>query len=480
MLRPTSRLRGVRQEVRSMQEEKLAGRHAPHSEEAEKSVLGALMLAAERIPEVAELLQGDDFYNQRHRALYESLLRLADRSVDVDFISIGESLKAQGQFQAVGGNEYLLELAQQVTSAAHVLHHARIVSETAILRRLIRESTEIIEEAYATRPDGESVHKLLDDSEHKIYSIARSGKRETADPIGVILQEAMHVIDRQDNRGGLTGLSTGFMDMDKWLCGLNRGDLIVLAARPSMGKTALALNMIENIALSTLAGNDNTPRRPTVLLFSLEMSKNQLAQRLLCSRAQIDSHKLRRGTVEHRDLPDLARAADELSKSDLFIDDSPNLTVMSLRGRARRLKAQRGLDLIVVDYLQLMSHPKAESRQIEISAISRSLKALARELDVPVVALAQLSRQVEQRENHRPQLADLRESGSIEQDADVVMLLYRASYYPDLRNEDNKNKAEVIIAKHRNGPTGEVELIFRPEFMLFSDPAYTHTESVLS
>jgi len=449
-----------------MSNQDLPGRVPPHNEDAERAVIGALLLAGERIPEVAELLTADDFHNRRHQALFECLVQLSNRDLPIDFVSVGEALLAAGRFQAVGGNEYLLELAQGVTSAAHLTHHAQIVIETSVLRRLIREATEIIEEAFGTRPDGESVRRLLDESEHKIFSIARAGRREGVEAIRAALQETFERLEKKAKRD-LTGLPTGFYELDERLCGLNAGDLIILAARPSMGKTALALNLIEHAAMSRHEGE---PRTPCVLLFSLEMGRQQIASRMLCSYAKVDAHRLRTGRIPDEEYSALAEAAGELERLSVFIDDTPALSVMALRGRARRLKAQHGLDLIVVDYLQLMSHPKAESRQMEISSISRSLKALARELNVPVVALAQLSRAVEAREEKRPQLSDLRESGSIEQDADVVLLLYRREYYfPD--SDADRGKAEVIIAKHRNGPTGEVKLQFSPQYTRFENPA---------
>jgi replicative DNA helicase len=458
-----------------MQDEKLPAKVAPHNEEAEQCVLGALLVASDRIPEAAEVVQAEDFYDKRHRALYDCLLKLSDRNVPVDFVSLGESLKAQGLFQAVGGHEYLIELSGRVSSAAHLLHHLSIVSETAVLRRLIGGASSILEEAYQTRPDGESVRKLLDESEHKIFAIARGSVRDQADPIKQVLTETFKRIDAQSHRSGLTGLETGFYELNEKLCGLNAGDLLIIAARPSMGKTALALNLIEHAALNRPPFLD---RDPVVLLFSLEMGKQQIASRMLCSRARVDAHKLRTGRLPQEDYQELGNAAGELSQAQIYIDDSPNLSVMSLRGRARRLKAQHGLHLIVVDYLQLMTHPKAESRQMEISAISRSLKALARELEVPVIALAQLSRAVESREPPRPMLSDLRESGSIEQDADVVMLLYRPEYYPKFATDENKGKAEVIVAKHRNGPTGTVQLLFSPQHMRFENLALSMAEPI--
>ncbi|HTF88970.1 MAG TPA: replicative DNA helicase [Planctomycetota bacterium] len=460
-----------------MNEADQTARVAPHNEEAEQSIVGALLLSADRIPEVSEALHPEDFHNKRHRALFESLMRLADRNAEVTFVTVGEDLRAAETFQLVGGTEALIDLSNRVVSGAHLNHHVRIVAELSELRRLIESSTEIIEEAYQTRPDGESVKKLLDEAEHRIFSIARGRGAEGADPISNVLTETFKRIDSQSHRSGLTGLDTGFYELNDRLCGLNAGDLIIIAARPSMGKTAFALNLIEHAALVRPTFLDVNP---TVLLFSLEMGKQQIVSRMLCCKARVDAHKLRTGRLPNEDYQQLAEAAGELSGAKIFIDDSPNLSVMALRGRARRMKAQHGLHMIVVDYLQLMTHPKAESRQMEISSISRSLKALARELDVPVIALAQLSRAVESREPPRPMLSDLRESGSIEQDADVVMLLYRAEYYPKFATEENKGKAEVIIGKHRNGPTGTVTLNFFPQHMRFANPELSITEPVFA
>jgi replicative DNA helicase len=456
-------------------QDELPGRIPPHNLEAERSVIGALLLAGERIPEVSEILRPEDFHDPRHTMLFESLLRLSESNLPVDFIHLGDGLKESGKFQAVGGNEYLVELAGQVTSAAHILHHARMVSDAATLRRLIVEATGIVEEAYQARLSGEGVRELLDDSEHRIFEVARSGSTGSADPIREALEETFRTIDAKTHHG-LTGLTTGYYELDEKLCGLNKGDLVILAARPSMGKTAFALNVVENSATSRPEWLD---RQPVVLLFSLEMGKQQIASRMLCSRARVDAHKLRTGRIPEDEYALLSEAAGELGNSRIFIDDTPGMTVMGMRGRSRRIMAQHGLDLVIVDYMQLMTHPGAESRQMEISAISRSLKALARELEVPVIALSQLSRAVENREKKRPMLSDLRESGSIEQDADVVMMLYRPEYYlGDECPPEERGKAEVIIAKHRNGPTGEVKLQFFPSIMRFENPAPSMAEAI--
>jgi replicative DNA helicase len=450
-----------------MPEYETPGRIPPHNEEAEKALLGALLIEPQRIPEIAEIVDRGDFFSARHNFVHEALLTLTERNVAVDVVSVGEALAASGRFQDVGGRAYLVELSSSVTSAAHARHHARIVAETATLRRLIAEASEILGEAYDTRPDGDNVKKLVDQAEHRVYRVAGARDKGAAEPIARAIEETFHRIDSSSHRSGLTGLATGFYELDDLLCGLNAGDLLVLAARPSMGKTALALNMIDHAALHP---PDWLGRPPTILFYSLEMGQQSIVQRMLCARARVDFHKLRTGRIPDGDYARLAEAAGELSTSQIFIDDSPGLTVMSLRGRARRLQAkQGGLDLIVVDYLQLMSPPRAESRQQEVSQISRALKDLARELQVPVLALSQLSRAVELRDDKKPQLSDLRESGSIEQDADVVLLLYRPEYYEP--TEENRGLAEIVCAKQRNGPTGIVRLQFAAPVMRFENRA---------
>jgi replicative DNA helicase len=469
----------VRRVEVTMEKENLPGRVPPHNDDAERAVLGALLLAPERIAEVTEVLAADDFFSKRHRLLYECLLELGSRGAPIDFLTVGEALRSNGLYQAVGGTETLVELGAAVTSAAHVVHHALIVAQMATLRRLIEGATQIIEEAHATRPDADNVRRLLDESEQKIFHLSRRSDTQGADPVRVVLEETFKKIEARTHRE-LTGLTTGFYELDEKLCGLNQGDMIIVAARPSMGKTAFALNVIESAAMSSpehLKG-----RAPVVLFFSLEMGKQSIVQRMLCSRARVDAHKLRTGRIPDDDYAALSEAAGELARSSIFIDDSPGLSVMALRGRARRIKAKYGLDLVVLDYLQLMTHPKSESRQLEISEISRSLKALARELEIPVIALSQLSRAVEGKDRSPrgwPMLSDLRESGSIEQDADVVMMLYREEYYAtgDVP-EEIKGKATVILAKHRNGPTGQLNLQFRPSIMRFENPAPSAAEPI--
>jgi replicative DNA helicase len=453
------------------------GRTLPHSLEAERALLGALLRDPERLPEAHELLHHEDFYDRRHGILFDCLAGMVERGNPIDLVGVGEALRAQGRWEELGGADLLLGLTESVVSSASLLHHAKIVAETAALRTLVRETTQILGEAYSTRPDGDAVERLIDDAENRIFQIKRSRRGQGAEGIGDVLSQAFQRIDARSHRAGLTGVPTGYHDLDEKLSGLNGGDFVVIAARPSMGKTAFALNVVEHAAMST---PEWLGRRPSVLLFSLEMGKLSLIERMLCSRARVEGHRLRMGRLDGEDRAELTQAADDLSHTSIFIDDTPGITMMTLRSRARRVEARHGLDLIVVDYLQLLSFPRSESRQQEISSISRSLKALAREMEIPVVALAQLSRQVELRDPPRPLLSDLRESGSIEQDADVVMMLYRPEYYPKYRDDEElRGLAEVIIAKHRNGPTGTVQLQFFPNHTRFENRELGHAEPIV-
>ncbi len=441
------------------------GQIPPHNEMAEKSVLGAMMLAPDRIPDVAEGVRAEDFFAERHATIYETVLQLGERGGGVDITTVAEHLKAAGTLAQVGGTAYLAELATCVSSAAHLLHHAEIVAQNALLRGVIRVATDVITKANSTAPDNESVQELLDTSEHSIFSLSEGRESSGAVEVKDVLKEAFQKMDAQTGRGELTGLPSGFYELDDMTGGFNPGEMTIIAARPSMGKTAFVLNLMERAALNR---PDHYDHDPVVLFFSLEMGKLSIVQRMLCSRARVDAHRLRSGKIDPSSYQDLSSAAGELADSKLFIDDTPGLSIMAVRSRARRVKSRYGLDMIVIDYLQLMT-AKAESRQQEISLISRSLKELARELEVPVLALSQLSRQVESREDKRPQLSDLRESGSIEQDADVVMMLYRAEYYS--ATEENKGKAEIVVAKQRNGPTGNVNLQFKGSILRFDNPA---------
>ena len=436
----------------------LPERVPPQNIEAEQAVLGAMLIKKEAIVEAQEILRPDDFYREAHRLVFEAMCTLAAEDEAVDLVTLVERLKKTGQLDKVGGLPFITATANTVPTAANVVYHAKIVREKADLRNLIDAATEIAGAAYE---DADTVENIMDSAEKKILSIAGNRAGGAFEPMKNILLRTFERINvLYDSKGGITGLATGFRDLDKLTSGLQPSDLILVAARPSMGKTAFTLN------IATYAGI----RGARVAVFSLEMSKEQLVQRMLCAEGGIDSQKLRTGQLGDEEWNRLVMTSDKLNKAPIFIDDTAGITVMELRSKARRLQAERGLDLIVIDYLQLMQGrggKGSESRQQEISEISRSLKALARELSVPVVALSQLSRSVESRQIKRPMLSDLRESGSLEQDADIVMFLYREDYYD--QDTENKNITEVIIAKHRNGPVDSVSLFFQKEFTKFRD-----------
>ncbi|AYO32096.1 MAG: replicative helicase [Thermoanaerobacteraceae bacterium] len=428
----------------------------PYSLEAEQSVLGSMLLSKDAIFVAAERLKSEDFYKESHRKIFEVLVELNENREPVDLITVSEALRSKKLLEQIGGITYLTTLTETVPTAANIAYYCSIVEEKALLRRLISTSSQIMSMAYDSREDAEQV---LDEAERMIFEIVQKRRVENFYHIKDILLETFERIEELYNsEGGITGVPTGFPDLDEMTSGLQPSDLILIAARPSMGKTSFALNIAANAAIRY---------KIPVAIFSLEMSKEQLVQRLLCSESNVDSHRLRTGRLEEDDWPRLAKAMGPLSQAPIFIDDTPGITSLELRAKARRLKAEKGLGLIMIDYLQLMSGKgNSENRQQEISDISRSLKALARELSVPVVALSQLSRAPEIRSDHRPILSDLRESGSQEQDSDVVAFLYRDDYYnPDT---EKKNIAEVIIAKQRNGPTGVVELVWLSKFTKFA------------
>lgn len=431
-------------------------RKLPQNIEAEQSVLGAMLIRQEAITETQEILRADDFYREAHRIVYNAIEELFSNHEAVDLVTLTEQLRKTNNLDKVGGISFVTALANSVPTAANVVYHAKIVKEKAELRRLIDAATEIATKAYA---DEDDVDDIMDDAEKKILAIAANQMRGSFVPISEIIISAIDRVERlYENQGGLTGISTGFSDLDQLTSGLQPSDLVLVAARPSMGKTAFTLNIATYAAL-----HDSS-----VAFFSLEMSKEQLVQRMICSEGGIDSQRLRTGDLLDEEWTQLIATADRLSTAKIYIDDTPGITVMELRSKARRLKAEHGLDLVIIDYLQLMQGRSARSgdnRQQEISEISRSLKALARELGVPVVALSQLSRSVESRQVKKPMLSDLRESGSLEQDADIVMFLYREDYYN--QETENKNITEVIIAKHRNGPIDTVRLFFHKEYTKF-------------
>ncbi len=436
----------------------------PQNIEAEQAVLGAMLIDKEAIAKASEILTSSDFYREAHRVIFNAMLELYNKNEAVDMVTVTEILKRDNKLEDIGGLAYITSLANVVLTAANVKYHADIVAEKSVLRQLVRVSTEIAAMGYEANED---VGTLLDTAESRILEISNRKKKADFTPINDVLMESVQNIEKLiNNKGGLTGLPSGFADLDKLTSGLHPSDFIILAARPSMGKTALALNIVQNVALRAHKKIGGEPR--SVAFFSLEMSKEQLVNRMLCAEAGIDSQRLRVGEMGDKDWDALWGACDLMSKAKIYIDDTAGITVMDMRSRARRLKAEHGLDLIVVDYLQLMQgsgkRNNSGDRQQEVSEISRSLKALARELDVPVLALSQLSRSVEARQVKRPMLSDLRESGSLEQDADIVAFLYREDYY----NPETENKhTELIIAKHRNGPVDTVNLFFHKQFTKF-------------
>ena len=436
----------------------------PQNIEAEQSVLGAMLIDKEAIAKATEILSAEDFYREAHRVIFSAMLEIYNKNEAVDMITVTDILRRDNKLEDVGGIAYITSLANVVLTAANVKYHAEIVAEKSVLRQLVKVSTEITAMGYEANDE---VGVLLDTAESRILEISNRKKRADFTPISAVLMDSVQNIEKLlNNKGGLTGIPTGFNDLDKLTSGLHPSDFIILAARPSMGKTALALNIVQNVALRAHKRVGGDPR--SVAFFSLEMSKEQLVNRMLCAEANIDSQRLRIGEMKEDDWTHLWDACDVMSKAKIYIDDTAGITVMDMRSRARRLKAEHGLDLIVVDYLQLMQgsgkRNTSGDRQQEVSEISRSLKALARELDVPVLALSQLSRGVEARQVKRPMLSDLRESGSLEQDADIVAFLYREDYY----NPETENKhTELIIAKHRNGPVDTVNLFFHKQFTKF-------------
>lgn len=431
----------------------------PQSTEAEQSVLGSMIIEREAIFAAAELLRGTDFYRTAHQKIFEAVISLSEKGEPVDLVTLADELQRRRSLEEAGGTAYLSALAGAVPTAANVQYYALIVREKSILRTLIRTATQIVGGCYEGPPD---VEEFLDAAEQQIFEIGKQGKQQGFVPLKEVLKETFDRIERLfDDKKGVTGLSTGFEDLNLISSGLQPSDLIIVAARPSMGKTTLALNMAHHVAVK---------EKKPVAFFSLEMSREQLAQRMLCAEARIDAHKLRRGFLSQEEWQKLTRAVGPLSESPLYIDDSASLSVMEVRAKARRLKAERGLEAVFVDYLQLMrGFSRAENRQQELSEISRSLKALAKELSIPVVALSQLSRAVEKRDNRRPILSDLMESGGIEANADMVLFIYRESYYN--KDTEKGNTSEIIVAKQRNGPIGTIELYFLDRFNRFANIA---------
>ncbi|MEG6574284.1 MAG: replicative DNA helicase [Caldibacillus debilis] len=434
----------------------LIDRTPPQNIEAEQAVLGAIFLEPESIHIAAERLLPEDFYRTAHQIIFQTMLKLHDQGKAVDIITVTEELAAAKQLEAAGGVSYLTDLAASVPTAANIDYYAGIVQEKSLLRRLIRAASTIAQEGYTREDD---VEDLLADAERRILEVSQRRNVGSFQNIRDVLVRTYDKIEKLHNRkGDITGIPTGFIELDRMTAGLQKNDLIIVAARPSVGKTAFALNIAQNVATKT---DEN------VAIFSLEMGAEQLVMRMLCSEGNINSQNLRTGRLTDEDWKKLTMAMGSLSNAGIFIDDTPAIRVSEIRAKCRRLKQEHGLGLVIIDYLQLIqgSGRVKENRQQEVSEISRSLKALARELEVPVIALSQLSRGVEQRQDKRPMMSDIRESGSIEQDADIVAFLYRDDYYN--KDSENKNIIEIIIAKQRNGPVGTIQLAFAKEYNKF-------------
>lgn len=435
----------------------------PQSLETEMSVLGSMVLDRDATGKAIEILDEKDFYKDSHQKIFRAIVNIYDRSEPVDLITLSAELVSKSQLEEIGGSYYLTELAESVPSAANIEYHAKIVLEKSLLRKLINVSTNIAAESYLSK---ETVFDLIDRAEQSIFGLSERRLTKGFVEIDPILHETFEEIEKLHQReGGVAGVASGFDKLDDLTAGFHRSDFIILAGRPSMGKTAIALSIARNAAVD---------HKIPVGIFSLEMANHQLAMRLLCAEARVDSHLLRTGRLSMTDWPKLSLAVGKLASAPLFIDDSPSLGILELRAKARRLKVEKNIGMIIIDYLQLVQgSASSENRQQEISAISRSLKALAKELDIPVLALSQLSRAVESRGgDKRPMLSDLRESGAIEQDADLVIFIYRPEVYQILYDEENNSLegiAEIIIGKQRNGPTGTVKLAFIDDYARFEN-----------
>ena len=439
-------------------------RSAPQNISAEQATLGSILLEKDSILNCVEILQCEDFYKSAHQIIYKCALELFEKNQAVDLVTLTEELQKKKQLDEVGGASYLATLMSSVPTAANVFYYARIVEEKAILRKLINHATQIVSMGYEEQ---EEARVLLDKAENLIFDVSQQKLKNFFTPIKDLLTESFEKIEDLYHSGNfITGVPTGFIQLDELTTGFQPSELIIVAGRPSMGKTAFCMNIAQFAAMQ---------HKVPVAVFSLEMSKSQIVQRMLCSEARIDTHALRRGIMPEEDWPKLSLAAGRLSAAPIFIDDSAGISPLEIKAKARRLKAQYDLGLILIDYLQLIQTGlRVENRQQEISQISRSLKGLARELNIPVVAVSQLSRAVELRSNQRPRLSDLRESGALEQDADVVAFIYREEYYKP--KSSKKGIAEVIISKQRNGPTGTIELAFLKEYTRFENLARTGEE----
>jgi replicative DNA helicase len=433
----------------------------PQAVDAEQAVLGALLIAGDGISRIVDIVEPEYFYRKSHQVVFAAMLDLFDRNEPIDIVTVSQYLKDEGKLENVGGRQYIADLAMSVATTANLEYYGRIVYEKALLRNLIKAGTEIVSSCY----EETDADIAIDKAEHLIFNLAQRRNLQQLVHIKNIVEESFARIEqRYENRDTLSGVPTGFYDLDAMTSGFQPSDLIIVAARPSMGKTAFVLNVAQHVAVE---------HKVPVAVFSLEMSKEQLVQRMLCSQAEIDANRLRTGLLHNNDWTKLARAMGHLGEAPVFIDDSAVVTALEIRAKCRRLKAEyKALGLIIIDYIQLMQGRKqTDNRVQEVSEISRSLKTLARELNVPVIALSQLSRAVEARQNKRPMLSDLRESGSIEQDADIVMFIYRDEYYnPDT---EHRGEAEIIIAKQRNGPTGTVDLLYQSSITRFLNKAHT-------
>jgi replicative DNA helicase len=449
-----------------MSTESLLERVPPQDLDAEAAVLGSIVLDNECAGDVLQVLTPEAFYSSRHLKIYEVLVALYDERHAIDLITLRDELARRGSLDEIGGVQFLTELVESVPSAANAVFYAKIVRDHAVLRSLISACTNIVRDAHEARDEADSI---LDRSERRIFDIAEKRIGLDAAPLREILKKTFEKIDQyHDRKGRYTGIPSGFGDLDSLTSGFQNSEMIIIAARPSMGKSTLALNIAEHVAVE---------EKLPVAVFSMEMSQQMLAQNLLCMHARIDASKLRSGYLSDEQWAKLGLALGSLSEAPIYIDDTPGMSILQLRAKARRLAARHGIKLIVADYIQLMTAPGEESRQLEIATISRGIKALARELDVPIIALSQLNRSPEARDGHKPRLGDLRESGALEQDADVVILLHRPSYYagvaqgPDAMPAAPSEETELIIAKQRNGPTGNVQLVFRNTLLRFESAA---------
>lgn len=434
------------------------GKVPPHDTEAEQAVLGSMLTDQDAVVDAIEKLKTEDFYRDDNRFIYEAMINLYSKAEPIDIITVKNELTSMGKFEVVGGIEYLATLPDKVPITSNAIKYIEIVEEKSVLRKLIKTANDLIALGYA---QSEDVDIIIEQAEKRIFDIMQGKNQKGYIPLKDILVEAFSEIEKLYNqKESITGIPTGFADLDYKTAGLHKSDLILVAARPAMGKSAFALNIATHAAINA--------KVPTVI-FNLEMSKNQLVNRMLCSEAMVDSNKIRTGKIDEEDWVKLATALGPLSEAPVYIDDTPGITVQEIRAKCRKLKLEKNIGLVVIDYLQLIqgSGKKNSSREQEISEISRSLKILAKELDIPVIAISQLSRAAEQRSDHRPMLSDLRESGAIEQDADIVMFIYRDDYYnPD---SEKKNIAEIILAKHRAGSTGTVELLWLGNYTKFAN-----------